>query len=433
MTLRIVFNGAGSVEFTSELLADLLGFDELADLTIALHDVSEERLVVAEGIARGVARQMGKHPTIEAHLDRRAALEGADHVISMIRVGGHRGLSLDFDIPRRYGVRQAMGDTLGIGAIFRALCTIPSLLALGSDMAELCPNAWLHNYTNPMATLCWAVYAGTPVERVIGLCMSPQATAEQLAQIVDVPFDEVAFVSGGINHLAFLLRFERDGHDLYPRLREVVEADPEGLGRRVRVEVFRRLGFFPTESSEHNADLVPWFLPHGGPMVDRFRIPLDDYLRRSEGNLDRFEEIRRRLQTGESLDIQGGPEYAPQIIHSIETGAQRTVYVNVRNGGLIENLPADCCVEVPALVDRAGVRPVRVGPLPRQLAAIDRTYASVCELTVQAALEGSREHVYHAAMLDPATAATIPLDRIQALCDDLIEAHADLLPVGIRA
>ncbi|HEY2966326.1 MAG TPA: alpha-glucosidase/alpha-galactosidase [Actinomycetota bacterium] len=430
MPPKIVLNGAGSAEFTKELLADILGFEELADATIVLHDVNPERLETAEAIARWTADAMGAPARIESYLDRRAALDGADHVVSMIRVGGHEGLRLDFEVPARRGVRQTMADTMGIGSIFRALCTIPSLRALGEDMAELCPDTWLCTYTNPMAALVWSIYAGTPHRRVVGVCMSAQNTAEQLAELVGVPFDEVTWLSAGMNHQAWLLRFERDGRDLYPLLDAAIGGDPEGLGRRVRVEIYRRFGRFPSESSEHNADLVPWFLPHED-QIERFRIPVDEYLRRSERNLAAYDEVRRKLNAGEPLGIERGPEYAPQIIHSIETSTPRTVYGNVRNGGSIENLPSDACVEVPCLVDRAGVRPTSVGALPPGPLALNRLYVNVCELTVRAALEGSRSLVYQAALMDPATASALPTDEIVTLCDELIEAHADYLPDSI--
>jgi alpha-galactosidase len=429
---KIVLNGAGSAEFTKELLADILGFEELAGSTIALFDVNAERLETAEAIARWTARALGAPAAIEAHADRRAALDGADHVISMIRVGGHDGLRLDFEIPGRHGVRQAMGDTMGIGSIFRAICTIPALLELARDMHEVAPGAWLYNYTNPMAALVWAIYSGTAHQRVVGVCMSAENTAEQLAELVGVPFGEIAYLAAGINHQSWILRLEHNGKNLYPRLAQIVREDPDGLGRRVRVEIFKRFGYFPTESSEHNADLVPWFLPHEDE-VRRFRIPVNEYLQRSERNLGSYAETRRKLQAGEPLELERGPEYAPQIIHSIETGTRRMVYGNVRNGGLIDNLPQDCCVEVPCLVDRAGVQPVRVGSLPVQLAALNRQYLNVCELTVRAALEERRDLLYQAALLDPSTAATLTIDEIIQVCDELIDAHGQRIPAGIRA
>ena len=429
---KIVLNGAGSAEFTKELLADILGFEDLAGATIALFDVDGERLETAAAIARWTAEALDVPATIEPYRDRRAALTGADHVISMIRVGGHEALRRDFEIPGRHGVRQAMADTMGIGSIFRALCTIPGLLELARDLREVAPDAWLYNYTNPMAALVWAIYAGTAHQRVVGVCMSPENTAGQLAEIVGVPFEQLTYVAGGINHQSWILRLEQHGQDLYPRLREIVDRDPDGLGRRVRAEIFKRFGFFPTESSEHNADLVPWFLPHED-QVRHFRIPVNEYLRRSERNLGSYAEIQRKLTAGEPLELERGSEYAPQIIHSIETGTRRMIYGNVRNGGCIGNLPEDCCVEVPCLVDRAGVQPTRVGSLPPQLAALSRWYLNVCELTVRAALEERRDLVYQAALLDPGTAATLSADEIVHLCDELIGAHGHLIPAGIRA
>jgi alpha-galactosidase len=428
---KIVVNGAGSVEFTKELLADILGFEDLAGSTIALFDIDTERLETAEAIARWTVAALGVPATIEPHRDRRAALEGADHVISMIRVGGHEGLRRDFEIPGHHGVRQTMADTMGIGSIFRALCTIPALLELARDVHEVAPDAWLYNYTNPMAALVWAIYSGTAHQRVVGVCMSPENTVQQLAQIIDVPFEEIAYIAAGMNHQSWILRLERGGQDLYPRLRQIVQDDPDGLGRRVRVEIFKRFGYFPTESSEHSADLVPWFLPHED-QIRRFRIPVNEYLHRSEQNLGSYAEIRRRLKAGEPLELQRGPEYAPQIIHSIETGTRRMIYGNVRNGGSIDNLPPDCCVEVPCLVDRAGIQPTRVGTLPPQLAALNRLYVNVCELTVRAGLEERRDLVYQAALLDPNTAATLSIDEIVHVCDELIDAHGHLIPDGIR-
>jgi alpha-galactosidase len=324
-----------------------------------------------------------------------------------------------------------MADTMGIGSIFRALCTIPALLELARDVHEVAPGAWVYNYTNPMAALVWAIYSGTAHQRVVGVCMSSENTAQQLAKLVGVPFGEISYLAAGINHQSWILRLEHGGQDLYPRLRQIVQDDPDGLGRRVRVEIFKRFGYFPTESSEHNADLVPWFLPHED-QVRRFRIPVNDYLHRSERNLGSYAETRRKLQAGEPLGLESGCEYAPQIIHSIETGTPRMVYGNVRNGGSIDNLPEDCCTEVPCLVDRAGVQPTRVGSLPPQLAALNRLYVNVCELTVRAALEERRDFVYQAALLDPSTAAALSIDEIVRVCDELIGAHGDLIPAGIR-
>jgi alpha-galactosidase len=427
---RIAFIGAGSVEFTRNVLADLLSAKDLRDLRIALHDISEERLSTAEAMAHATAEALGTSITVEAHLDRRRAIEGADYVVNEIQVGGYDATRKDFDIPKRYGLRQTIADTIGIGGIFRGLRTIPVMLGTGNDMAELCPDAWLLNYSNPMAMLPWAVYEGTPFRRVVGLCHSVRDTHRTLAELVGVPEEEITYVTAGFNHQAFVLTFTRGGDDLYPRLREVVEGDPE-LQRRVRVEIFRRFGYFPTESSEHSAEYVPWFMHHDAE-IERFRIPVDEYLRRSDENLDEYEEIKRELASGGPISVEPTSELASEVIHSIETGTPREVYGNVRNDGLIEGLPPGCCVEVPCDVDASGIRPRAVGALPPQLLALNRTFLNVVELTVRAALEESREHVHHAAMLDPNTATTLTTEQIIELCNELIEAHGELIPEGIR-
>ncbi|MEU0566987.1 alpha-glucosidase/alpha-galactosidase [Nonomuraea sp. NPDC005983] len=427
---RIVFVGAGSVEFTKNVLSDILTFPELGESTLVLHDIDAERLATAEAMATWMIAKLGRGAKVEAHLDRRAAVDGADYLINEIAVGGHAATRVDFEIPRRYGLRQTIADTLGIGGIFRALRTIPVMVALGHDLAELAPGALLLNYTNPMAMIPRAVYQGTSFRRVVGLCHSVRDTQARLASLVGLPPEEVSFVTAGANHQAFVLRFEHRGENLYPALDEAIARDPELL-RTVRVEMYRRLGYFPTESSEHGSEYLPWFLHHDD-QVAHFRIPVEIYLRWSEENLDTYEETRSRLAAGRGVEIEPAMELASEVIHSIETGTRRVVHGNVRNGGLISNLPDDACVEVPCLVDRAGVSPTRVGELPPQLAALNQTFLNVGELTVRAALEGRREHVYHAAMLDPNAAATLTLQQIHDLVDEMIAAHGDLLPEGVR-
>jgi alpha-galactosidase len=427
---KIAFVGAGSATFTRMLLGDILSYPELRGVALSLHDIDPERLETAEGVARVTAQEAGAKPEIEAHLERRRALDGADYVINMVQVGGHAATLLDHQIPARYGLRQTIGDTLGVGGVFRTLRTIPVMQGIAADMAAVCPTAWLLNYTNPMAMLCWATYAGTPQKRVVGLCHSVQNTTSQLAGYVGVPFEEVTFVGAGVNHQAFILRFERDGEDLYPLLDRAIHDDPEML-RRVRVQMYARLGYFPTESSEHSAEYLPWFM-RDDEAIERLKIYVGDYVDRSQENLDEYEETRRRLAAAEPLPIEPSNEYAPQIIHSIETGQTRVIYGNVENAGLIENLPRGACVEVPCVVDSSGVQPVHIGSLPPQLAALNRTFLNVCELTIQAALEGRPEHVRQAVMLDPNAAATLSLDQIWELCDELTEAHGDSLPEPLR-
>ncbi len=381
-------------------------------------------------MARWTNEALGARATIEAHADRRRALEGCDHAINMIQVGGHAATLIDFEIPARHGLRQTIGDTLGIGGIFRSLRTIPVMQAIGNDMAELCPDAWLLNYTNPMAMLCWATYEGSPQQKVVGLCHSVQHTTRTLAELVDVPFEETTFLGAGVNHQAFILRFERNGENLYPLLDEAIERDPE-LQRRVRVEMYRRLGYFPTESSEHSAEYLPWFM-RDDEMIERYRLLVGDYIQRSEENLEEYERTRAMLAAGEPFEIERSLEYGSLIVHSMVTGQERVIYGNVRNDGLITNLREGACVEVPCVVDRTGVRPTVVGELPPQLAALNRTFLNVCELTVRAALDGSREHVHHAALLDPSASATLSPDQIHAMVEELLDAHAESLPEGLR-
>ncbi len=427
---NIVLIGAGSVEFTQILLADLVGFPELTESKITLHDIDEERLDTAERIAHLINETTGAQLQIRATLDRRSALDGADFVVNEIQVGGLQATRHDFDIPKRYGLRQTIADTIGVGGIFRGLRTIPVLVAIAQDMTELCPDAMLLNYANPMAMLPWAVWEGTGLRRAIGLCHSVQNTHEQLAALVGVPVDEIDYTTAGLNHQAFVLRFEQDGQSLYPKLREIVNGSAE-LQRRVRVELFRRFGYFPTESSEHSAEYVPWFMSHD-EQLERYRIPVDEYIRRSLENLEEYEEVRRRLAAGEALELEPEGELAPRYIHSMVTGQRRTEYGNVRNDGLIDALPDGCCVEVPCAVDGDGVQPMTVGALPPQCAALNRTFVNVAELTMRAALEQSREHVYQAVMLDPNAGATLTLDAMTAMVDELIDAHGELLPEGIR-
>ncbi len=431
---RIALIGAGSVEFTRNVVADLCSFEELrGSVTIALHDIDDERLAYAHRASESIVRRTGAGYVVESHADRRAALDGSDYAINEIQVGGYAGTVTDFEIPKKFGLRQTIGDTLGIGGIMRGLRTIPVVVGIGNDMQELCPQAMLLNYTNPMAMVPWGVYAGTPFQRVVGVCHSVRDTHHFLARTVGVPEDDVAYRTAGFNHQAFVYEFRRrsTGEDLYPRLREIVDADPEGLGRRVRVEIFKRFGYFPTESSEHSSEYVPWFLKHD-EMVDRYRILIDDYIFRSDENLADWDRTKAALDRGEELEVEPSSELASEIIRSLETGEPREVYGSVRNGGLIEGLPDDACVEVPCLVDKNGIQPTRIGRIPPQTLALNRTFVNVVELTVRAALEQRRELVYQAALVDPNAGATLTTGQIVEMCDELIAAHGDLIPEGIR-
>ncbi len=470
---KITFIGAGSTIFAKNLLGDILSFPELADSTISLFDLDSERLRTSEIVAHKVAVGFEAHPTIEATTDRRAALDGADYAICMIQVGGYKpGTIIDFEIPKKYGLRQTIADTLGIGGIMRGLRTIPVLLDMCHDIEELCPDVTFLNYVNPMAMTCWAIGRASKI-KTVGLCHSVQGTARELARDIGVPIEEINYLCAGINHMAFYLRFEREGQDLYPRLRQVVAEGRVPAWNRVRYEVFTRLSYFVTESSEHFSEYVPWFIKRDRPdLIEQFHIPLDEYPWRCEQQIAGWEQLQMAMEDPDSQALvrfeqayrqerlaylgkhdpwhaqqlqrwwlneaeeqgQGNQtrrrshEYGSFIIHSMETGQPRVIYGNVMNERLIDNLPQGCCVEVPCLVDKNGVQPTHIGNLPPHLAALMQTNINVQALTVEAALTQKREHIYHAAMLDPHTAAELDLEQIWHLVDDLIEAHGDWLP-----
>lgn len=460
---RITFIGAGSTVFAKNLLGDILSFPELAEVTISLHDIDEVRLCESEGVARRIAQILDVNPTIEITTDRRAALDGADYAIAMFQVGGYKpGTVIDFEIPKKYGLRQTIADTLGIGGIMRGLRTIPVLLDMCRDMEELCPEVTFLNYVNPMAMNCWAINRASKI-KTVGLCHSVQGTANELAHDLGVSLEEINYLCAGINHMAFYLRFECQTEagveDLYPRIRQVVDMGRVPDWNRVRYEVFNRLGYFVTESSEHFSEYVPWFIKRDRPdLIEQFNIPLDEYIRRCERQIKTWSLMKMKLEDGitpsektvrerlreanlgpadvaktlrrlEALDtIERSSEYGSFIIHSMETGTPRVIYGNVSNQDLIDNLPQDCCVEVPCLVDKNGIQPTRIGRLPPHLAALMQTNINVQALTIEAALTRKREHIYHAAMLDPHTAAELDLEQIWNLVDDLIEAHGEWLP-----
>lgn len=427
---KIAFIGAGSTVFARRLLTDILSFPELAGAEVALHDIDSERLASSEIVAQRVAQALGAHPAITATTDRRTALDGADYAICMIQVGGYRPSTvIDFEVPKRYGLRQTIADTLGIGGIMRGLRTIPVLLDMCRDMEELCPKVTFLQYVNPMAMNCWAISRATRI-RTVGLCHSIPNTAEELARDIGAPIDEISYQVAGINHMAFFLKYEWNGQDAYPLLRRVLDEGRVPATNRVRYEMLRRLGYFVTESSEHFSEYVPWFIKRDEPeLIERFNIPLDEYPRRCERQIAEWQALRTQLENDSApIEARRSSEFAAGIIHSLETGFPRVIYGNVPNQGLIDNLPAGCCVEVPCLVDRAGVQPTHIGALPPQLAALMQTNINVQALTVEAVLTGRREHIYHAAMLDPHTAAELDLDHIWKLVDDLIAAHGEWLP-----
>jgi alpha-galactosidase len=456
---KITFLGAGSTVFAKNLLGDILSFPEFSEVTISLYDINEKRLDETEAVGHRIAEQLGANPVFENHTDRRASLDGADYAIGMFQIGGYEpGTVIDFEIPKKYGLRQTISDTLGIGGIMRALRTIPVYLDMCWDMEELCPDVTLLNYVNPMAMLTWTINRATRI-KTVGLCHSVQGTAHQLANDIGIPLEEINYICAGINHMAFYLKFERDGEDLYPLLHKVVEDGRVPDWNRVRYEMMTRLGYFVTESSEHFAEYVPWFIKRDRPdLLEKYNIPLDEYIYRCQAQIKAWDYAQDVLDGNKAPDVGGlldqikdipvmpevfrwiansfermneitpSHEYGSFIIHSLETGNPRVVYGNVMNDGLIDNLPQDCCVEVPILVDKSGLQPTKIGVLPPQLAALMHTNINVQALTVEAALTGKRDHIYHAAMMDPHTAAELDIEQIYALVDDLIQAHGDWLP-----
>ena len=430
--MKIAFIGAGSVVFTKNLLTDILSFPELNGISIALHDIDSERLETAGIMARWTSDHLGAGAKVEEHLDRRSALEGADHVVNMVQIGMHEATLLDFEIPKKYGLKQTIADSMGIGGIFRGLRTIPFVLDLAAEMRELCPNALLLNYTNPMGILIEALYTASPEIKSVGLCHSVPYTAREIASYIGVEHKELLYECSGINHIAWMTRLEVDGEDAYPLLFAAME-DPEVYAKdKVRFELMRHLGYFVTESSEHNAEYTPYFLRDEG-LIERYDVPVDEYVRRSEENLLQYAETRRKLLAGEDFTLGRSVEYGSLIMHSLVTGEARAIYGNVKNAGLITNLPKGCCVEVPILVDGTGLRPCHVGDLPPQCAGTCVPHTIVQNLTVRAALEGRRDHVHHAAMLDRHAPSVLSLDEIAALVDELIEAHGAAMPEGVRS
>ncbi|OPZ81818.1 MAG: Alpha-galactosidase [bacterium ADurb.Bin429] len=428
---KITFVGAGSTVFARNILSDCLSYPELAGSEIALFDIDDARLRTSAKMAEHVAKAWDASPRIVATMNPEEAFDGAQYVIFMFQVGGYEPSTvIDFEVPKKYGLRQTIADTLGIGGIFRAQRTIPVMLQYAYMMEDLCPKATVLNYVNPMAMNTWAMLAGSDMA-TIGLCHSVQGSHRHLCEAIGVNPDEVNYTCAGINHMAFYLSLEHNGEDLYPRIIEKVasgEYCPDW--DRVRLDMLLRIGYYITESSEHFSEYNPWFIKRDRPdLIERYNIPLDEYPRRCVGQIKGWEAMRADLEAGKGFEgLRRTSEYGSRIIHAMETGEPALVHGSVLNHELIDNLPYGCCVEVPCLIDRNGIQPVKVGHLPSTLAAMNRTNINVQELSVLAALTGNKEYVYHAAMLDPHTAAELSLDEIWSLVDDLFEAHEGMLP-----
>jgi alpha-galactosidase len=424
---KIALVGAGSVVFARRFLQDVVGTPSLADSDIALMDVSEDRLDLIGAYARRLVSDMGTSATVDTTTDRLRALEGADYVITTIRVGDD--LAIDQGIPLEYGLDQSVADTIGPGGVFKALRTLPALLDICEDMERACPDALLLQYTNPMAMACWAIAEATDIQAV-GLCHSVQYTTAQLAEYIGAPRESVSAWVAGINHMAWFLRFERDGEDAYPKLWEALENDETFALDPVRFEVMRHFGFFVSESTRHMSEYVPYFRTKADRMEKFGLNAISTDLSRLETRNDAYVAAMRDEVTGETpLVAEPSDEYASTIMNSIETGEPATINGNVPNFGLISSLAEGSCVEVPCLVDDLGLHPMAVGELPPQLAALCRSNMAVQELAVRAVLEGSRDAARHAVMLDPLTSATLSLDEIDSMFDEMWAAHGDQLSI----
>ena len=436
--MKLTFLGAGSTIFARNVIGDCMCSEVLRDSVFALYDIDGERIEESRTILEAIRKNCGGYGRIECYVgeeNRKEALRGADFVVNAIQVGGYDPCTIiDFEIPKKYGLRQTIGDTLGIGGIMRALRTIPVMRSFADDMAEVCPNALLLNYTNPMAMLSGYMQRYTPVNTV-GLCHSVQICSKNLLRALGMEdkLDGRKELIAGINHMAWLLEIkDKNGVDLYPEIKSRVDAylaKPDATDK-VRMEYIKHFGYYCTESSEHNAEYNMFYIKSKYPeLIQKYNIPIDEYPRRCvnqiEGWRKEYEEI---LEKGVKEHTRSN-EYASRIMEAIVTGNPYQIGGNVLNKGhLISNLPEEACVEVPCLVNGNGVHPCSVGALPVQCAAMNMTNINVQLLTIEAAVTGKKEHIYQAAMLDPHTASELDIDTIKKLVDNLIEAHGNYLP-----
>ena len=425
--------GAGSMVFARNLISDVLSFEALDDSTLVLMDIDEQRLDETATVANRMVDRAGLDATIQATTDRREALKGVDYVINLINVGGTEPFENEIEIPRKYGVKQAIGDTLGPGGVFRGLRTVPAMLDIASDMEELCPDALFLNYTNPMAILCWTMYEETEIDTV-GLCHSVPHTASAIAEYVGAPAEELEYWVAGINHMAWFLECAWNGEDVYPMLEEAM-TDPETYEKdTVRFELLDHFGAFVTESSHHLSEYLPYFRTDQGE-IDRLtgtqsagRMPTATYLEGWKERSQERDEAMVDVDPGE-VEIERSEEYASRLIHSIETDTPRRLNLNVSNEtDAIRNLPSAACVEVPCLVDGTGVRPCSVGELPSQLVSLIRTNVNVQQLAVEGIVEGDREAIHRAIKLDPLTAAACTLSEAHEMTEELLAANEEYLP-----
>ena len=432
---KITFMGAGSTVFAKNVLGDSMLTPALAESVIALYDIDADRLRESELMLSAINNNLGNKAKIETYLgveNRKAALRGANYVVNAIQVGGYDPCTIiDFEIPKKFGLKQTIADTLGIGGIMRALRTIPVMVDFGHEMEEVCPDAWLLNYTNPMAMLTGAMLRMTNV-KTVGLCHSVQVCASGLLTQLGMEYDDsVQWKIAGINHQAWLLELTKDGVDLYPEVkkRALERNAKEKHWDMVRLELMRRFGYYITESSEHNSEYTPWFIKDKYPeLIDKFNIPLDEYPRRCINQIEDWKKRRDELINDPHLTHERTHEYASYIMEAMETNKPYKIGGNVLNNGLITNLPRNAVVEVPCLVDKSGVTPCYIGDLPEQCAALNRTNINVQLLTIEAARTLKKDYIYQAALMDPHTSSELDIDDTIKMVDALIEAHGDWMP-----
>ncbi len=445
---KIAFIGAGSTVFMRNIIGDVLQREGVSNARIALMDINPQRLEQSLAVCQRMIKTLGVGATVTATMDQRAALDGADFVVTAFQVGGYDPCTItDFEIPKEFGLRQTISDTLGIGGIMRGIRTVPHLWSVCQDMTEVCPNATLLQYVNPMAINIWAIAQKFPTIKHVGLCHSVQHTAKVLATDLGMPVENIKYRSAGINHIAFFLEFQEvlaDGslRDLYPDLQRgyaegrfptLASREKERCPNIVRYEMLKRLGYYVTESSEHFAEYVPWFIKEGREdLIEKFQIPLDEYPKRCVELVAGWEKEYAELENNAKLEVKRSDEYASDIIESIWTGKPSVIYGNLRNEGQISTLPLGCAVETACLVDRNGVQPTQVNDLPSHLTAIMQSHVTVQGLVVEALMDENPERIYHAAMMDPHTAAELDLDQIWKMVDRLRVAHGEWLPEWAR-
>ena len=427
---KITFLGAGSTVFAKNVLGDCMTVEALQDFEFALYDIDHERLEDSERMLTNLKESLQSTVNVALYHDRKEALRGAKYVINAIQVGGYDPCTItDFEVPKKYGLRQTIADTLGIGGIFRNLRTIPVMQDFAKDMKEVCPDAWFLNYTNPMAVLTNVMLKEGI--KTVGLCHSVQVCAEHLLDSLDMPNDDIQWKIAGINHMAWLLEITQDGKDLYPEIkRRAKQKQQSKHDDMVRFELMDTFGYYVTESSEHNAEYHPYFIKKQYPeLIEKYNIPLDEYPRRCVNQIEGWKQMRDDLIHNKNLTHERSHEYGSYIIEAMETNKPIKIGGNVLNTGrLISNLPENAVVEVPCLVDASGVNPTYIGDLPEQCAALNRTNINTQLLTIEAALTKEKQKIYQAALLDPHTAAELSIEDTIQLCDDLIDAHGDWLP-----